>query len=357
MDVNKGDDANPKYRSRLVARQLKAQDRSGNSYFAPTPPLEALRTVLSLAATKLGSWQPNYSPASETRTQISLIDISRAYFNAEVDSSQPTYVSLPQEEEGHEEKCGMLLRHMYGTRAAADGWQEEYSSFIVKDLGFRQGTSSACIFRHDDKQIYLSVHGDDFTAVGAKNNLDWFEEQMKGHYELTMQPRLGPGENDSKEAIVLNRVIRWTSKGIEMEADPRQAEKLIAECGMENVNSVATPGIRQSFAEVEKDEPLPERLHTAFRGAAARANYLAADRLDCQFAAKEICRWMAKPSMSSWGSLKRLCRYLVGLPRLVHVYQWQTAYMIDVYTDTDWGGCPRTRRAPTEGASCLESIR
>ena len=49
VDVNKGDGLTPNYRSRLVARQLKATDRSGHSGFAPAPPLEALRTVLSLA--------------------------------------------------------------------------------------------------------------------------------------------------------------------------------------------------------------------------------------------------------------------------------------------------------------------
>ena len=50
VDVNKGDDLHPNYRSRLVARQLKATDTSGKSYFAPAPPLEALRTVISMAA-------------------------------------------------------------------------------------------------------------------------------------------------------------------------------------------------------------------------------------------------------------------------------------------------------------------
>ena len=224
VDVNKGDDAEPRYRSRLVARQLKAHDRGSNSYFAPTPPLEALRTVLSLAATKVGDWQPVYDQDSEDRMQISLIDISRAYFNAETDQSSPTYVNLPPEDGDNGDKCGMLLKHMYGTRAAADGWQEEYSSFLVTSLGFKQGTASPCLFRHAERKIALSVHGDDFTAAGSKPQLDWFEGRMKANYELTMQPRLGPSTKDSKEAIVLNRVIRWTGRGIEMEADPRQAD-------------------------------------------------------------------------------------------------------------------------------------
>ena len=48
-------------------------------------------------------------------------------------------------------------------------------------------------------------------------------------------------------------------------------------------------------------------------------------------------------------AFKRLCRYLVGLPRMVFRYQWQSAETIDVYTDTDFAGCPRTRKSTSGG--------
>jgi len=108
-----------------------------------------------------------------------------------------------------------------------------------------------------------------------------------------------------------------------------------------------------SADQVEKDTELPAHLHTAFRGSAARANYLAADRLDCQFSAKEVCRWMSSPTEGSWAALKRLCRYLVGLPRLVYHYRFQEADTVDVYTDTDWAGCPRTRKSTSGGCVLL----
>ena len=353
VDVNKGDDLCPRYRSRLVARQLKAHDKSGASFFAPTPPLEALRTILSLAATTVGDWRPCYEKKSEKRTQISLIDISRAYFNAKLDPGVETYVQLPEEDADCGSMCAKLVRHMYGTRAAADGWQEEYSTFLVESLKFEQGVSSPCVFRHPTRNLVMSVHGDDFTTVGAKCDLDWLESEMTAHYELTIQPRLGPGDSDAKEAVILNRIIRWTEHGIEYEADPRQCEKLVAECGMLATNSVATPGLRLSFDQLENDAELPLDRHTAFRGAAARANYLAADRLDIQFAAKEICRWMSKPTKAAWEALKRLCRYLVGLPRMVFHYKWQSIEHADVYTDTDWAGCPRTRKSTSGGCVIL----
>ena len=57
VDVNKGDDESPNYRSRLVAKDFRRKGE--DSIFAPTPPLEALRTILMLAATPL-LWAPDW---------------------------------------------------------------------------------------------------------------------------------------------------------------------------------------------------------------------------------------------------------------------------------------------------------
>ena len=104
---------NPNYRSRLVARQLKARDMSGKSYFAPAPPLEALRTVVSLAMSRIGTHQPIWDPHSAQRVQISMFHIKRAYFNATIDPSEPpTFVQHPEEDPDHETMAGQLLRHM-----------------------------------------------------------------------------------------------------------------------------------------------------------------------------------------------------------------------------------------------------
>ncbi len=62
---------------------------------------------------------------------------------------------------------------------------------------------------------------------------------------------------------------------------------------------------------------------------------------------------MASPTESAWTALKRLCRYLVGLPRMVYVYDYQSADTVEVYTDTDWAGCPRTRKSTSGGCVLL----
>ncbi len=141
---------------------------------------------------------------------------------------------------------------MYGTRLAADGWQEEYSTLLV-GLGFRQGDACPNLFRHTAKQLVASIHGGDFTASGPADALDWFEESIQQKYECEVHPRLGPGPNDAKEGRVLNRVIRWLNNSIEYECDPRQVERLIAECGLEGAKAVATPGAKPTFTELEEE--------------------------------------------------------------------------------------------------------
>ena len=351
VDVNKGDDIHPSYRSRLVAREIRRPGE--DSIFAPTPPLESLRTVMSMATTDFeGDKKHVRDGKSEDRTQISVIDISRAYFNAKKDENiNPTYVELPEEDVDKKKgMVGLLRVHMYGTRAAADGWHGEYSS-ALESMGFARGDASACVFRHAERRLVTSVHGDDFTTAGPKRQLDWMKGELMKHYELNENYRIGPGPDDGKEAKVLNRIIRWTPMGVEYEADPRQAERLILELGLEGAKSVGTPGVKLTKEVVDGDKDLADHKHTAFRGVAARGNYLAADRPDVQYATKEICRWMAKPTEAGVGSLKRLGRYLEGHRRLIMEFPFQEADTVDVYSDTDWSGCIRTRKSTSGG--CL----
>ena len=56
VDVNKGDNVHPEYRSRLVAKEIKANKRE--DLFAATPPLEAQKILLSMAVTEGIGYQP-----------------------------------------------------------------------------------------------------------------------------------------------------------------------------------------------------------------------------------------------------------------------------------------------------------
>ena len=96
---------------------------------------------------------------------------------------------------------------------------------------------------------------------------------------------------------------------------------------------------------------LPPEQATEFRAMAARANYLALDRPDVAFATKELCRCFASPNGQAMDALKRLARYLVGVPRLVWRFRYQPSCdEIVTYVDTDFAGCLSTRRSTSGGA-------
>ena len=117
---------------------------------------------------------------------------------------------------------------------------------------------------------------------------------------------MGPGPSDAKEVSVLNRIVRWTPKGIDYEADPRQVEKLLQEMELEGANGAATPGQKVLSHQIESETELCERDHTKYRASVARANYLAADRIDIIYSAKECCRFMSRPTDIAMGAQKTL---------------------------------------------------
>ena len=77
---------------------------------------------------------------------------------------------------------------------------------------------------------------------------------------------------------------------------------------------------------------------------------MVADRPDCKFAAKEVCRFMSSPTKLSVEAIKRIGRYLVQQKRLVYTYPWQdNVDSLEVYVDTDHAGCLKTRKSTSGG--------
>ena len=379
LDINKGDEANTYYRSRLVGREIKKDKR--DDLFAATPPLESLRMILSICASN----QKNYNRANNH--VIMSNDIKRAYFYAPV--TRPIFVVIPDEdyEIGDEGMVGQLNLSLYGTRDAAMNWAKTYTDFLVL-IGFVKGKASPCNFHHPDRGISTTVHGDDFTSSGTEADLKWLDGQLKSKFEVKTN-FLGPGLLHAKQLRVLNRVLTWQAEGIDYEADQRHAEIIIE--AMQVTKAVTSPGSRDDakkagppsttatsttpvptparrpedlqrpenlqalgevVEEVDDGPPLPRAEATLYRGLAARANYLAQDRPDIQYSVKEIARRMATPTGRDWGLLKRLARYLVGAPRGVTHFGWQTMpKSFDVFVDSDWAGCTATRRSTSGGAA------
>ena len=210
-------------------------------------------------------------------------------------SDRLVYVNLPPEAR-KAGMCARLRRCLYGTRDAPARW-EAFLSAELRKMGFVQGLASPCCFYHREYDLRCVVHGDDFMFVGVAASLAWIEAEMHKPFLMKVVGTLGPGKGDQQEIRVLNRVIRWTAAGITYEADPRHAEIIVAGL-LSGSRPVSTPGAAKPAAEVDaaqspqsdEDSPLTGDEVGLFRSYAARANYLAMDRPDLAYPAKELCR-------------------------------------------------------------------
>ena len=231
IDINKGDEKNPLYRSRLVAKEFKTDVRP--DLFAATPPSECLKMLLSTLATKGKSYRLLYA------------DVSRAYFYAE--AVRPVYVQLPQEdlEEGDGQRCGNLLMSMYGTRDAAHNWAFEYAETLER-AGFKRGVANPCLFKHEEKDVSAMLHGDNFVAVGPDSAVKYVKEILAQKYKIKTE-MMGPGENEHKEVRILNRIVHYTPDGAQLEADPRHGERVVKEMCVDLGETSPVPGSKEEI--------------------------------------------------------------------------------------------------------------
>ena len=97
---------------------------------------------------------------------------------------------------------------------------------------------------------------------------------------------------------------------------------------------------------------LDDETSTMFRALAARYLYLAMDRPECAFSAKELCRLFSAPTRKGVEALKRAVRFLVGMPRLVYHFEHQIpSDELKVFVDTDFAGCHTSRRSTSGGVA------
>ena len=130
VDVDKGDEQNPKLRSGIVAQELNRS--SEFELFAANPPIEYIKFLLVRTASKHGGQHPSC---------FMVVDVKKAYFYAP--STRREYVQIPPEDQepGDESKCALLHKSLYGTRDAALNWSIAYGK-VMKKCGFKKGLSS-----------------------------------------------------------------------------------------------------------------------------------------------------------------------------------------------------------------------
>ena len=119
-------------------------------------------------------------------------------------------------------------------------------------------------------------------------------------------------------------------------------EILVSQMGLSNESkALSTPCVRSTD---EEDGKLDAEDRAYYRSWTMRASYLSQDRCELQFAVKELSRRMqaehqehASPQTSAIPEGKS--------EMLGRVQQTGRTAIVDVFSDSDWAGCAKTRRS------------
>ena len=355
IDCNKGDASRPELRSRMVVQETRRTSTIAIEDIAAvtssTPPLEVVRLFCSLMMSLKG--------VSGEDLVMQFLDVSRAHPHCQALRSD-FYIDAPEEMELPAGTCLLVKRSWYGMRDAGQAFE-----FAVRDdfkkNDFKQGMYSPCVFRHTDRFLFYFVHGDDYVGLGSRKDVDWYLSRVSQRFIIKERGVLGPG--GVNEMRILNRVITYRPAGdgqpemVTYEADQRHADLLVRAYGLgDSSNAKVVPWDKPSY---QNKHPLngpvlgKDRLKE-FRSACMRCLFLALDRPDIQFAAKEVSRAMSAPTVNADETLKGIARYLLGRPRMVWKYPrqaWQGA--IYGMTDSNWAACPTTRKSTSSSYLAL----
>ncbi|KAG7656784.1 Retrotransposon Copia-like N-terminal [Arabidopsis suecica] len=266
--------------------------------FSPVVRTATIRLVLDVATTK--SWP------------LKQLDVSNAFLHGEL--HEPVFMYQPTsfvDSQKPNHVC-RLTKALYGLKQAPRAWFDTFSNFLL-DLGFVCSKSDPSLFvcLQDGKTLYLLLYVDDILLTGSDQSL--LEDLLKA----------------------LNN--RFSMK------DLAYASEILHQAGMSDCNPMPTP-LPQQLTNINS-EPFEEQ--TYFRSLPGKLQYLFITRPDIQYAVNFICQRMHFPTVSDFGLLKRILRYIKGTLGMGLPIKRNSELAVSGYSDSDWAGCKSTRRSTT----------
>ena len=348
LDINKGDEANPDIRSRLVLMETKRRSTIAAddvaSTFSATPPFEGLRILCSWIMSEPVAVKP------EEDWVLVIVDISRAHPHVVI--TRVVYCTLPEELNPGPDEVGLLKKLQYGARDANQGFELKVAE-VMDDCNMQRGAFSPCVYKDRDEQRGASswVHGDDFAIKCRRKDVNSIVSVISKHLITKVKSILGPRSSDDQHARVLNRTITWvrpsfsTTECIEIEADNRHRDLVLRQLGLSKTSKgVKTPGVK--IASATKGKDLEQSAVLPYRSTTMRLAFLAQDWWPLKFATKETARFMQVPCEYGDNAVKRIGRFLVDHERIVLTYVRQPKPMeLKCFSDSNHADCPFTRKS------------
>nr|ABA98480.1 retrotransposon protein, putative, Ty1-copia subclass [Oryza sativa Japonica Group] len=272
-------------KARLVAQGFtQVEGLDFDETFAPVARVEAIRLLLSFAASK--------------GFKLYQMDVKSAFLNGFI--QEKVYVKQPPgfENPDFPNHVFKLSKALYGLKEAPRAWYDRLKNFFLTK-GFTMGKVDKMLFvlKHGDNQLFVQIYVDDIIFGCSTHALVVdFAETMPREFEMSMMVEL---------SYILGLQIKQTPQGTFVH-QTKYTKDLLRRFKMENCKPISTPiGSTPVLDPDEDGEAVDQKENRSMIGSLL---YLTASRPDIQFAVCLCARFQASPRASHRQAVKRIMR-------------------------------------------------
>ena len=328
-------DKGNKVRARIVAKGFRETIHDLDDIYASTPIFCVLRTLLTLASNN--GW-------------IGITgDISTAFLHAAA-ATADLYMYPPKEFYNPEDNIvWKLLKAIYGLRSSPKAWQKHLSE-VLQQIGLHRSTAEPNIYMTTTRNCFVLVYVDDLLFLGEEQTVNKLFKAIQQQLLLRPTGTLSTGNT----VAFLGRNITNRGDYYEISLADEYVTTLLKETNLQDSKPAPAPGTSAlKTATADHDQPLSTEEHAQYRRAVGKLQWMTYTRPDISYATKELARALQQPTTADQQKLKHLLRYIKGTKDYKQIIRPTVKLPakaipdINVYVDSDWAGCPTTRKSTT----------
>ncbi|CAN1266026.1 Retrovirus-related Pol polyprotein from transposon TNT 1-94 [Linum perenne] len=319
----KADGSIERYKARLVAKGYT--QTAGIDYtdtFAPVAKLTTVRALLSLASIK--GWF------------LHQLDVNTAFLHGDLFEDVYMKPPLGLHLDSPNLVC-KLNKSLYGLKQASRQWNFKLTEFL-QIRGFSQSKADYSLFTKNQNGLFLAVlvYVDDIIMTG---NDDQGIQNLKTqlHEKFTIK-------DIGELKFFLGLEIARSSRGISL-CQRKYALEIISDSGLAASKPISCPSDANSRLSISSGDPLIDP--SPYRRLVGRLIYLCTTRPDIAFTVNYLSQFMSKPTDLHMKAALRVVRYIKTDPGFGLFFSSTSSMQLHAFSDSDWAGCPDSRRSTT----------
>ena len=310
-------------KARLVAQGYN--QKHGIDYdetFSPVARFESIRTVIGIAA--------------HFKLKLHQMDVKTAFLNGEL--KEQIYMRQPEGFTSENSSLVCLLnRSIYGLKQSARCWNTELHA-LLKEMGFEQLNSDACIYIHKTDKSIIAIYVDDIILACLKDStMTCLKKRITEKFDVEDMGELHYFLGVKIEQNHENATI-WIGQ-------PSYIKDILNKFSMEDCKPINTPvDVSSKLVKcISNDKQCSKELYQSAVGSLLYVS--TRTRPDIAYAIGNLAKYCSQPSLSHWTAVKRVLRYLKGTVNLGLSYHSCEALTLNGYSDADWAGELDTRKS------------